>query len=88
MTNLSNRLSIEGLEVIVDDRIPVPDRYRMLFNVSHLLTLEDVVLANAPETAIFSQGSEMLEKLETEFMQNGVSLDQKFVVVVARLKAT
>ena len=62
---------------MADDRTPVPDAYRMLFNLSHLITIEDV-------TAESSEGSDLLEALKLEFLNNGVSVNQSFVCVVAR----
>jgi len=81
---LGNRISDESLDVIADDRIPVPDQYRMLFNLSHLITLEDVVKAHAPDIAELSEGNKMLETLKSEFLDNGVSIDQSFICIVAR----
>ena len=77
-------MSREGLEVVTEDRIPVPDAYRMLFNLSHLMTLEDVVPTHSTGSTDFGKSSSLLEALRPEFLNNGVSIDQSFVCVVAR----
>ena len=81
---LGAKIADEGFELMADDHVPVPSQYRMLFNVTHLLALEDVVAANAPNTAEFIGTNEMLKTLKVEFMEKGVSIDQEFICVVAR----
>lgn len=70
--------------MLADDRIPVPDAYRILFNLSHLMTFEDVVTTHPTSTTESSEGRELLETLKAEFLDHGVSIDQSFVCVVAR----
>lgn len=56
----------------------------MLFNLSHLITIEDVVSTNPTSTSNFRKDEELLETLKSEFLDNAVSIDQSFVCVVAR----
>jgi hypothetical protein len=56
----------------------------MLFNLSHLVTFEDVATAHGRGTEAFSKGNELFDTLKSEFLQDGVSIDQTFVCVVAR----
>ncbi|KAL9100067.1 MAG: hypothetical protein Q9163_004508 [Psora crenata] len=64
------RISEAGLEVVADDRIPVTDAYRMPYNLSHLITLEDVTTAHAANTKSFREANEMLDTLKSEFLHN------------------
>ena len=84
VSQLGTRISEAGLEVVANDRIPVLDAHRMLFNLSHLMTFEDVAVAHAASSEAFSEGSEMLETLKSEFLHKGVSIDQSYVCVTAR----
>lgn len=52
----------------------------MLFNLSHLITLEDLTTTTTSPTS----SNEMLNDLKAEFLDNGVSIDQTIICVLAR----
>ncbi|KAL8917287.1 MAG: hypothetical protein Q9172_005913 [Xanthocarpia lactea] len=79
VSRLDTHLSNAGLDIEAKDRIPVPPEYKMLFNLSHLITLEDVATAKAPDGS-----NDMLHDLKGEFLDNGVSIDQIFICILAR----
>lgn len=56
----------------------------MLYNISHLMSFEDVAAVHASNMEVSTQMEDMLAKLKDEFLRNGVSLDQSFTCVVAR----
>ena len=82
--HLGSRVSQAGFEIVANERIPVPDAYRMMFNLSHLITFEDVTATHAATPAMSEYRDSMFEDLKAEFLQGNTSIDQTFVCLVAR----
>lgn len=56
----------------------------MLFNLSHLISFEDVTSTHEGIAKGFDQGKGMAEELMDEMLQKGVSVREEFLCVVAR----
>lgn len=84
MPHLGSRLVEGGLTIVANDRTPVPDQYRMFFNLSHLITFEDVSSAYVANAEGHQGGNEFLEELKVELLEKRVSVNEDFVCVVAR----
>lgn len=79
VSRLGAHLSDARLEIIAEDRTTVPPEYKMLFNLSHLITCEDLTTTSSP-----TGNNEMLDDLKAEFLNNGVSIEQTIICALAR----
>ena len=87
ISNINLLLRSHGLEVLAHEHIPLQDRYRTLWNQSHLMGYEEFLARKAERqdngAAPEEESSTALSELAVE-MRKGVSLDAKYFCFVAR----